>query len=324
VALGDMERHKLVCNSRPKEMPAYYVKDVNVARPNLPSPVSSTPSENGAAKVPDQTPRQRFLSMPRPEFDALAAKVRRIYAQMIRKDFEVLVQEHPVMRERVEKSHRGKHALQQSSLIGHMDRIGLLAKGNTFIEFGCGKGELSNYVFLAVGDPSWYILIDRQNFRMKFDRVLRGNQAAWTRLSMDIKDLDLDKMEKVNDATLVAISKHLCGAATDVTLRCIGNFLEKDPTAKIDGIVIALCCHQVCRYSMYVNPEYLAEVGISEPEFEMICVMSTWGVCGPKVEKAKEKADGPAEKKRKVDEEGDDDEVQEHVVENLDGDADDG
>lgn len=64
-------------------------------------------------------------------------------------------------------SHGGKHAVQQASILGHMDRLGLLNENNVFIEFGCGKGELSNWISVAMGENSKFVLIDRRNFRQK-------------------------------------------------------------------------------------------------------------------------------------------------------------
>ena len=71
------------------------------------------------------------------------------------------------MSDRIEQSHEGKHAVQQASLVGHMERAGLLERGNVFVEFGAGKGELSRYVFGAVGEGCGFVLIDRRNFRQK-------------------------------------------------------------------------------------------------------------------------------------------------------------
>lgn len=47
----------------------------------------------------------------------------------------------------------------------------------------------------------------------------------------------------------------------------------------ITGIIIALCCHQLCRYEMYPNIEYLNSINLSKTEFERICKMSSWSSC---------------------------------------------
>jgi tRNA:m4X modification enzyme len=77
----------------------------------------------------------------------------------------------------------------------------------------------------------------------------------------------------------VAISKHLCGCATDLTLRCLLNYRKTG--GDIKGIVIALCCHQLCTYESYINREYLTTNSISKELFEYIALVSTWAICGP-------------------------------------------
>lgn len=52
-------------------------------------------------------------------------------------------------------------------------------------------------------------------------------------MTIDIKDLDLSKVQALSDADgkrkkVVALSKHLCGSATDITLKCLINYVEKE------------------------------------------------------------------------------------------------
>lgn len=79
----------------------------------------------------------------------------------------------------------------------------------------------------------------------------------------------------------MAYSKHLCGVATDLSLRCLARF--RDSGGVVSGMVIALCCHQLCSYDSYFNPTYLSDLGISRDDFNMIAMISTWAVCGEPV-----------------------------------------
>ncbi|PVU96350.1 hypothetical protein BB561_001241 [Smittium simulii] len=103
--------------------------------------------------------------------------------------------------------------------------------------------------------------------------------ANTIRLQVDIRDLDLSGLSVLcktpegnqkNDISLadttndnnskeyypiVAYSKHLCGAATDLALNCLSNYEKKG--GKVVGIVFALCCHHACKYSCYSNQDYL-------------------------------------------------------------------
>lgn len=48
----------------------------------------------------------------------------------------------------------------------------------------------------------------------------------------------------------------------------------------VSGIIIALCCHQMCRYEMYPNPSYLERTGLSKVDFDRLCKMTSWAICG--------------------------------------------
>ncbi|OMJ28147.1 tRNA:m(4)X modification enzyme TRM13-like protein [Smittium culicis] len=100
------------------------------------------------------------------------------------------------------------------------------------------------------------------------------NQSI-NRIQIDIRDLDLSGLEclkakKGEESAenggyypIVAYSKHLCGAATDLALKCLQNYQKSGGT--VVGIVFALCCHHACKYSMYCNQDYLIK-NLSEPK----------------------------------------------------------
>ncbi|KAJ3337636.1 tRNA:m4X modification enzyme, partial [Kappamyces sp. JEL0680] len=174
------------------------------------------------------------------------------------------------------------HARQQSSLIQHMEDLGLLDPQSCFQEFGCGAAEFTHFVQLAVGGkPAHTLLIDRTKNKLKLDMDFKRNKHE--RLLVDIKDLDLTMVDGVFDHPATVYSKHLCGSATDLTLRCVHRFQKAH--GKVRGICIALCCHQVCSYERYINPAYLAQLGIDKPEFELLKRISTWGICGQRDDK---------------------------------------
>ncbi|KAF9164349.1 hypothetical protein DFQ26_001560 [Actinomortierella ambigua] len=133
---------------------------------------------------------------------------------------------------------------------------------------------------------------------------------------------------------VVALSKHLCGGATDITLKCLVDYRDsfggsdgnghddgrndEERAQAIRGILIALCCHHCCRHHMYPNQAFLEECGITERDFALITRMSSWGVSvnttktlgSDEVVEAKEgeakKDTGPSASKGEED--GDDDE----------------
>ena len=140
-----------------------------------------------------------------------------------------------------------------------------------------------------------FVLIDRASCRRKVDgsnKVANLKGIQYHRLLMDIEHLDLSKVECLSNAKLdriVAISKHLCGAATDLSLRCLVNTLSKNmkvteevdkqpPTLK--GILVALCCHHRCNWAQLVGRGFFEKLGFSPTDFHLLCHMSSWAVCG--------------------------------------------
>ena len=128
-----------------------------------------------------------------------------------------------------------------------------------------------------------YVLIDRGTNRMKFDHKIRtdtielnrrGDQNLQTqrqvnldirRAKIDIRDLNLDPLllptndplekSSTTKLTCLAISKHLCGVATDLALRCIAN--SRVLKSQLAGMCIAMCCRHACEPEDYINPQFV-------------------------------------------------------------------
>ena len=55
---------------------------------------------------------------------------------------------------------------------------------------------------------------------------------------------------------MIGVSKHLCGVATDLALRCLQTFSASgNAKGKIETILIALCCHHRCDWNIYVGKD---------------------------------------------------------------------
>eukprot|EP00124_Ichthyophonus_hoferi_P005090 Ihof_evm3s664 gene=Ihof_evmTU3s664 len=88
-----------------------------------------------------------------------------------------------------------KHLLQESSLLCHMERHGLLTNGSTFVELGAGTGGLSRHIQLATNGCSNHILLDRLSFRSraKYDYMLEGRalKPHWVhRITQDMREVN--------------------------------------------------------------------------------------------------------------------------------------
>lgn len=151
-----------------------------------------------------------------------------------------------------------------------------------------------------------YLAVDRTNTRRNFDRFHVQNELSrLERVVIDIEHLVLSKVPLIQSGTkpLVVVGKHLCGAATDLSLVCSmdeGGAAGHEPAAAVldggggggggssgdaahpvEGMVIALCCHQVCEWHRYCNPSFFSDVlKFSATDFKHIALMSSWAVCG--------------------------------------------
>ncbi|XP_048832220.1 tRNA:m(4)X modification enzyme TRM13 homolog isoform X3 [Brienomyrus brachyistius] len=132
----------------------------------------------------------------------------------------------------------------------------------------------------------------------------KNADVTFERLQVDIQHLCLRKVpflqgEKV---PVVGVGKHLCGAATDLALRCLLDSVEddeesgepprkrvkqeggakRDPAAagEVSGLAIALCCHHRCDWRHYVGKEFFRERGLGASEFAAFQRMSSWATCG--------------------------------------------
>lgn len=241
------------------------------------------------------------------------------------KPLEFSISEHTSLKKRLSEVSNQKHVVQQSSLIGNMKRRGFLDIDKFYIEYGCGKGELSRFVNLCVleeiqtdniGKVNYgYGFIDRGVNRMKVDsKIIKDCQdksesinPIIKRSRIDIKDLNVDKfLEDVDVSNVVVISKHLCGAATDLTFKLLLNssLLNRD-ISKFGGLLIAMCCRHACSYEQLLpeSRRYLQEKGFKTLEsFNILKKIVSWAVCGTpsgvKAEESNEHTSGLSFKER--------------------------
>ncbi|RLN48136.1 hypothetical protein BBJ28_00001781 [Nothophytophthora sp. Chile5] len=201
-----------------------------------------------------------------------------------------------------------RHIDQQASIIGHMEQVKLLQDpGAAFVELGAGRGMLSLALAQTFPD-SLFVLVDRAHTRGKADRFIgsdlkdsaTGKQETKTlRAKIDIRHLNFAGMKELTDKSVVCMSKHLCGVATDLSLRAIAQTLPQPSRADTNnvapaqsappspsistcfqGLAIALCCHHVCAWEDYVNPAFFLAQGFQPQEFELLTSMTSWTTCG--------------------------------------------
>ncbi|KAI9099003.1 hypothetical protein K1719_024770 [Acacia pycnantha] len=188
-----------------------------------------------------------------------------------------------------------KHVMQQASILGNLEIFGVLKSSlgrkpfeckeeedvvPAVIEFGAGRGYLTQMLADCYGIKRVF-LVERKSYKLKADRSLRQNEDLMLeRLRIDIEDLDLNAVEPLEGVPFLAIGKHLCGAATDLALRCC--FPEKndqyDANKNFGGLAIATCCHHLCQWKHYTNKKYFLDLGITKDQFHAITWFTSWAV----------------------------------------------
>lgn len=124
----------------------------------------------------------------------------------------------------------------------------------------------------------------------------------FSRVKADLSDLCLPRVRVLANEPVVAVAKHLCGAATDLALRALyygtsstencahdrctfRDLLPIPLTGEylpiLEGICIATCCHHKCTWETYVGKEFWVNtLGLSPEDFEYICRITSWSISG--------------------------------------------
>ncbi|XP_035268535.1 tRNA:m(4)X modification enzyme TRM13 homolog [Anguilla anguilla] len=209
-----LAKHLKKCNSREKPQPVYYVKNINAGPEDEDGPADEVPLADRAKE----------------ELDSLIKKLKKAVHGLSCKHEERILS-HPALCEALSDPKNGdvafKHLKQQASLLGNMKALGLLSTDRCYVEFGAGKGKLSHWINVALrgSDNVHFLLVERSTTRFKVDGKNRSTDSANTfeRLQVDIQHLSLRKVPLLCEKGLpvIGVGKHLCGAATDLALRCM-------------------------------------------------------------------------------------------------------
>lgn len=197
-----------------------------------------------------------------------------------------------------------KHVKQQASILGHLEDFEVLrscvdgeqcgcadSEGNdnddgnsvpAVVEFGAGRGYLTQMLADCYGVRKVF-LVERKSYKLKADRSLRQHESLiLERLRIDIEDLNLKAVESLHGLPYLAIGKHLCGPATDLSLRCCletsRNTEQRNDNLNLRGLAIATCCHHLCQWKHYANKKYMTSLGLSREEFHAITWFTSWAV----------------------------------------------
>ena len=264
-----LEKHFKICNARNTVLPQYIIPNVN--RGEL-----------------DERTRHKTLSDFSPEeLTYLIEKIHLVYDKCvppIRKE----VLDHEILSEELRNPEYGpkklKHLAQNASLLRHAEIAGFCKSATAFVEFGAGRGQMSYYIAQNMkkneSRPSMMLLIDRASQKHKFDQKMKDFPFLEVqRIRADIADLCLNSIITLHTVkSIVTVSKHLCGSATDYALRCIAQHLL--PSVSYTGILISFCCHHRCDWGSYTGKNFMINEGFLPEDFDVLCGLASWATCG--------------------------------------------
>ena len=172
-----------------------------------------------------------------------------------------------------QRQHLEKHSIQNEALSSLVFKSGLMEKNseNTIlVEFGAGKGGLSEEINKENNDKSIYILLERSGVRFKKENKNQKDHSI--RYKTDIIDFNLNYIDNLDKITkeekqkkvllekgynIIGIAKHICGCAFDLSLTAIFNYEHQE---RIKGLVMATCCHHICRVELLNNLYYYMDI----------------------------------------------------------------
>ena len=184
--------------------------------------------------------------------------------------------------------HSKKHEIQNEA-IGKLIFNSKLMEINTdnciIIEFGAGKGGLSEEINKINNEKSVIILLERKGgLRYKKEKKKKN----MIRYKTDIIDFDLNYLNKIEEIPaekntieklkesfyLIGIAKHICGCAFDLSLTCLFNYTNFE---KIKGLCMATCCHHICRVELLNNLDfYFDYLGMNIKEIIFLFKATSW------------------------------------------------
>ncbi|CAK7348513.1 unnamed protein product [Dovyalis caffra] len=197
-----------------------------------------------------------------------------------------------------------KHVAQQASILGNLEDFGVIkssvgSKGtdsqgfygdnsncvHAVVEFGAGRGYLTQMLADCYGIDRVF-LVERKAYKLKADRSLRQKESMiLERLRIDIEDLNLKAVKSLRGVPYLAIGKHLCGPATDLTLRCClseqwsqDSMQDCRSNDNLKGLAIATCCHHLCQWKHYTNRKFMSNLGITKEQFHAMTWFTSWAV----------------------------------------------
>ncbi|XVE77501.1 hypothetical protein DITRI_Ditri13aG0067800 [Diplodiscus trichospermus] len=303
---GHLKRCPLLKQLKSLNTQPFYQKGVNTGKEGEQEELETLiPTSESFDNVTSEMKRNAVYSLNITEFFDLIKKIESVHDQICKdiKDSYKIPEACGIwIKREIDRKlpFQEKHVTQQASILGNLEEFGVLESsvGNekcefvelaensngvpAVVEFGAGRGYLTQMLADCYGIRRVF-LVERKSYKLKADRSLRQKESlTLERLRIDIEDLNLNAVGSLQGLTYIAIGKHLCGPATDLTLRCClpnkWNGEQSGVNCYLRGLAIATCCHHLCQWKHYINKKYLTALGISKEEFHAITWFTSWAV----------------------------------------------
>ncbi|XP_072379376.1 tRNA:m(4)X modification enzyme TRM13 homolog [Diabrotica undecimpunctata] len=266
----NLKKHLKICNARPKPTAPYISKGIN----------------NCGSDEADMDNSYNLLStFSEADIVKTIAKVNGIYQELIKEKITEKQLKNNLLEEEMSKPDYGpktkKHLQQVSSILGLIKEYGMMKPETCYIEFGAGRGQLSFWLAKMIedDDTSKILLVERASPKHKKDNKLAKTSDKVCRIRADISDIVLDKVDVItNSSNIIGVTKHLCGEATDLAVRSLGNIKENN--WKVGGCILTFCCHHRCRWVPYTGKDFFKENNLGKTDFDIMCGMASWATCG--------------------------------------------
>ncbi|RZC39402.1 tRNA:m(4)X modification enzyme TRM13 -like, partial [Asbolus verrucosus] len=262
----NLKKHLKICNARPGEALPYIEKGVN----------------SGGKDDADLDSYKLLSTFSTNEIMGVIQKINKIFEELLDGKVTRKLATHGVVEAEMAKPEYGdktkKHLKQASAILGLLVEYDLIKPNICYVEFGAGRGHLSYWLAQAAEEAS-FLLVERSSPKHKRDNKLDKTDDKVQRIRADIADLILDKVEAISRSDfIVGVTKHLCGDATDLALRCLSNVSQQQ--TKVLGCIMTFCCHHRCRWASYTGKDFFEGVDLTKNDFDMMCGMTSWATCG--------------------------------------------
>uniref|UniRef100_T1H6X0 tRNA:m(4)X modification enzyme TRM13 n=1 Tax=Megaselia scalaris TaxID=36166 RepID=T1H6X0_MEGSC len=252
----NLHKHLKICNAKPKtDLPKYI-------------------TGNNAGSDCEEL----LINSVNPKDEKPFKRIEDLYNTNVKDKISLNQESHNILSDELENKEYGKetkkHLIQNAAILKVMENEGFIKDNTSFVEFGAGKAQLSCWLvkLLESFESAQIVLVDRASLRHKKDNKLEDKKRSSIRA--DICDFLIDELEILNVQKLLLALKHLCGAATDLTLRCITKMFPKLM------VFIALCCHHRCEWKSFVGKQFFQDNKVSRKDFVLITKLASYAICG--------------------------------------------